>query len=427
MNGQQYTPEQIHQSKERVKEEKLFPFIRSLGINDFVENFDPKEDPMLQKSVLTEAGFADVRQEIRSALILLRDLVEGSSNKEEFKVKAQAKAEEAEGLLEKNLENIAAKTNSFKQPLSELSLYIQNTSLTEIGNLTILALNEKFWENDPDDELFNTVAKEVENRAIQVDQENSIGYVVMPKFANGPLLGRLADVVHRYKTTLISGYRDLPDVKKTLSYINVDQIGGPNAKWGNVMVVSNTAITANGLHLSPASALAGRLHMTKISQPIAGLTHGTLSIDRMRYNVNQDHELPLFKKSGVIPLVGGFKANMAYGNWSAFKGQNDEIRHYAVVRVLNWISRSLRHHLNKCTFELTGEENLKKIKQQVSDFLSQLVRFKIIKSGNIRKFEVQPGMQDVVHIELDITPLYSIRGFAMTIDATNGNSEDELS
>jgi hypothetical protein len=245
----------------------------------------------------------------------------------------------------------------------------------------------------------------------------------MPKFPGKTLLSRLADVVHRSKATLVVGYRDLPNVEDTMNFLEMDKIGGTEAKWGNVVVISNSATTKEGIRLPPVAALAGRLHTNLLSQPVAGLTSGSLAIEGLRYNVNQE-ELTLFKKNGVIPMVTAFNADMGYGTWTAFKGDNIELQHYAVVRVLNWISRSLCHHLNKCTHEIATKKRMDRINTQIVSFLKQLEKYNIIRKGEVSRFQLDEDMPDTVHIDLAIQPLYAIRLFAITIEAKRGSDAE---
>jgi len=421
---------EVKQSLDKVKKDKLFPFVK--GLHKDAKYFDPddsKTDQDVLDSVLTEKEFKSTREELVLVFSLLRDLVAGANNISEFVLNAEQKQQNTEKILNENLDKIAEHTDKLYQPLAELDLYYQNTSLDKLENITLIALNEDLWNDDPDDEIFQAFSGEVGERAKQIDKSNNVGYIVMPKFPGQGLLSRLADVAFRSKATLVVGYRDLPDVESTMDFMERDQIGGTEAKWGNVVIVSNSALTDEGKRLSPAAALGGRMQVNLLSQPVAGLTSGSLVLkDKgLRYNVNQE-ELALFKKNGVVPMVNAFQSDMSYGTWTAFKGDNIELQHYAVVRVLNWISRSLCHHLNKCTHEIATNKRMNRINTQVVSFLKQLEKFNIIRKGEVKTFRLDDKMPDTVYIDLAIQPLYAVRLFAVTIEAKKGaDAEAETS
>lgn len=422
------TPEVIEQSLQRVKEDKLFGFVK--GLNKDAKYFDPdsdKVDSSVFDSYLKESMFQDSRDEMRLTFSLLHDLVSNSKALGEFVAHAEQAKNDAEKLLEENLSKIMEKTEPMYQPLAEMDLYYRNTGLDKIENLTLITMDSGLWEDDPDDEIFKTLYEEIVSRSEEIDKRNSVGYVVMPNFPGKTLLSRLADITYKSKATLVTGYRDLPDVETTMNFLANDKIGGSEPKWGNVIVIGNSATTKEGVRLSPAAALAGRLHVNILSQPVAGLTNGSLAIEGLRYNVSQP-ELKLFKKNGVIPMVTAFDADLGFGTWTAFKGEDIEFQHYSVVRTLNWISRSLCHHLNKCTHEIATTNRMTRINTQVVGFLKQLERHNIIRKGEVARFELDDERPDIVHIDLDITPLYAIRLFALSITAKNGSdADDELS
>lgn len=424
----QRTPEEYRERLERVKTLKLFNFIKGLQKN--AKHLDPDErnvDEDVLYALLNESMFTEDREEILIVLKILRSLLQNSNSMPDFAEKGQKKMESAQEVLDENMQKITSFTEKYYTPLGELDLYYRNTGLDQIDNLTLITLDEKLWNDDPDDEIFQEIYKEVYPRFDDVDKSKSIGYMVMPKFPGKALLDRLADLAYNTKSTLLVGYRDLANVETTLNFLERDGVGGADAKWGNVVVFANTAVTKDGIRLSPVPAIAGKMHITLLAQPVAGLESGTLAIDGLRYNVTQS-ELTLFKKHGVVPLLNAFNADMGYGTWTAFKGENIEVQQYAVVRVLNWLSRSMCHNLNKCTHTIALPEKLGRINQQVADFLKQAEENRIIRKGNVAQFNQDKDMPDKIDIKLDIHPLWAIRLFAMKIEAQKGvNADSELS
>ena len=413
-NNRQRTAEALEASPEKIKSFKLLPFVK--GLHSSAAYLDPETDPDVWESFRYESTSEKDRQELLIALESLRDLLTESTSLADFKIKGAAKAKEAADLLDENVAKITEYTKDITQPLAELDLYYRNTGLDEIDNITLVAIDADRWKDDPDDEIYQQVYQQVNSKYDSVDKKHSVGYIVMPKFPGSALLDRLAGLAHDTKSTLLTSYRDLPDVKTTMKFLENDKVGGTDPKWGNVVVYGNTAVTKEGIRLSPVPAIAGKMHVGIISQPVAGLSNGSLAIEGLRYNVTQT-ELKLFKKNGIVPLLNAFNADMGYGTWTAFKGDNLEVQQYAVVRVLNWISRSLCHNLNKCTHDLATDKKLNKINTQVSDFLEQARKNGIIKKGTVAKFQQDPTMLDKIDIELAIQPLWAIRLFAMAIKA----------
>ncbi len=414
----------VNRNESFVQREKIAGVLTSL--NRDIKYILPESDPIIAQTFLTESSFKASRQELKTALEIFLELLENVEQIESFVQNCEKVAEDAEKYLQENIGKLEPAVLAIHKPIRELDVYYKNTGQEKLEDLTILAFDEKKLENDPDDELFKALDNEVSPRYNAIDKSQSVGYIVCPKFPGSILLSRLADLAYKNKTTFVTAYRDLESVELTMEFLEKDKIGGPELKFGNVVVLGNTIISKEGMNLSPAASFGGKMYVTRMSQPAAGLLHGTMEeVAAIRYNVSVP-ELELFKKNGIVPLANGFKADMTYGTWTTYNGDNDNLKQFAIVRVLNWIDRSICHNLNKYTHILTERRNLAKVNSQVAAFLDQVKANRLIEDGKVTLFEQDRKIPDKINIKFKILPLFAVRLFEIIVDAskeTDASSE----
>ncbi|PHN05109.1 hypothetical protein [Flavilitoribacter nigricans] len=428
MTERKYTVEEGRERLAKVKKHRQFNIIKDLhGQIKFLDPDESKISEAVRNSFIHESNFADSRQEIKLMLIALRDLIKESGSVEEFAAKGQEKVAALIQILKDNEQKILAETAKYEKPLRQLDLFYKNTGQEKLDDLSILVYNENLLKKDPDDELYKALDREVSKRFEAVDQGESVGYIVCPTFPGSELLARFAGLAEKNRTLFVTNYRDdLTSVADTFSFLEMEKIGGPSTEWSHVVVFANTILAKDGMKLSPAAAVGGRMYVTKISQPVAGYMHSSLKgVSELAFNVT-DPEVTLFKGKGIIPLLNAWEQDMPFGMWTTYKGPNEDFQQYAIVRVRDWIARCLNDHLRKCVFNLTEKKVLREINRQVADFLKKISKAGIIEEGSVEFFDRNNASPDRIDIQLAITYLYAIRLFTYKFISSRDRAKEQL-
>jgi hypothetical protein len=402
------------------------------NIDEDLSYFAPEGDEDTKAMFLDEPEFKSKRKNLQDLVSNMIELLSEASSADQAKAKAAAKVKEANTLKKKNLGKIIEEARPLEKSYRELELFFKNGGPNNKEQLTIINMDRSLV-SDSDDETLPTKVRDIlAEPHLRIDQDKVYSMLIIPGFLGERLIQTYADISHDNKVLFLSDYKDLPTVESVLQYRESptgQKIGGSSKSWSHSVIFANWIRMRekyadlgekDSMFGSPAMAVAGKLYATRISQPAAGIQYGELkSSGGLRFEMNQP-QVGLMSKVGLNPMANFYKQDSPWEATTLFDGENLELKHYAVVRTLDWIDKTLKHYLGKYTFELLDNAKRDVIHKRLVRFLDDLAEQKLIQKGQLTKFERNRDRPDRVDIDFKITPLWATRTFVYKIGVNRG-------
>jgi hypothetical protein len=405
-------------------------------IDDDLQYFGPEADEDTRNMFLEEFAFKEKRKELKALVSDLIDLVESSSEAGEIQAKADEKINQVAKLRKKNLATIVEKTRLLEKSFRELDMFYKNAGPNNLKNVTILNV-DRGQIKDPDDaSITNKVMKILSDPHKRIDQDKVYSLMVIPGFLGEKLIETYATIAHENKVLFLTDYKDFPSVESLEKYRESpegEKIGGPQPEWSHAVVFGNwirlrekypDLPEKDGVFGSVAMAIAGKLYVTKISQPAAGVQFGQVkNSSGLRFRPNQ-LEVGMLSKLGINPMADFYQQDSPWEATTLFNGANLELKHYAVVRTIDWIDKSLKHFLGKYTFEQLDLNKANLVHRRLVKFLDDLAENKIIEKGQVTHFARNRDQPDRFDVDIKITPLWATRTIVYKIGVQKGGLID---
>ncbi len=407
-------------------------------IDDDLQYFAPEADEDTRNMFLEETAFKEKRKELKSLVADLVDLVESSTDAGEVQAKTTEKINQVAKLRKKNLAIIIDKTRPLEKSYRELDMFYKNAGPSNLKNVTILNVDRELVKDSDDESITNKVKEILADPHLRIDQDKVYSLMVIPDFLGEKLIQTYATIADDNKVLFLTDYKDLPSVESMVKYRNSpdgEKIGGPQKYWSHAVVFGNwirmrekypDLPEKDGVYGSVAMAIAGKLYATKISQPAAGVQFGEVkNSSGIRFRPNQ-LEVGILSKVGINPMADFYQQDSPWEATSLFNGANLELKHYAVVRTIDWIDKSLKHFLGKYTFELLDRDKANVVHKRLVKFLDDLAENKVIEKGQVTNFARNRDQPDRFDIDFKITPLWATRTFVYKIGVSKDSTESSI-
>jgi len=407
-------------------------------IDDDLQYFAPEADEDTRNMFLEEAAFKEKRKELKSLVADLMELVESSADAGEVQAKASEKKNQIAKLRKKNLAVIVDKTRPLEKSYRELDMFYKNAGPNNLKNVTFLNVDRELVKDSDDESITSKVNEILDDPHLRIDQDKVYSLMVIPDFLGEKLIQTYATIADENKVLFLTDYKDFPSVESMVKYRNSpdgEKIGGPQKYWSHAVVFGNwirmrekypDLPEKDGVFGSVAMAIAGKLYATKISQPAAGVQFGEVkNSSGIRFRPNQ-LEVGMLSKVGINPMADFYQQDSPWEATSLFNGANLELKHYAVVRTIDWIDKSLKHFLGKYTFELLDRDKANVVHKRLVKFLDDLAENKIIEKGQVTNFARNRDQPDRFDIDFKITPLWATRTFVYKIGVSKDATESSI-
>ena len=180
------------------------------------------------------------------------------------------------------------------------------------------------------------------------------------------------------------------------------------------------------VYVPGSAALAGKMYCTKLSQPVAGKTYGSIDeVDTVRFD-QKKAEISELENVGLVPLVGEWGKVMPFSAKTLFTGDNLGMQTYSVVRVFDFIAKVLSDFLNRRAFELWNVKMEKNLRSQIVKFLDGIQGpDKLIEKFQIIRFERDENQKDHIFLDIHITPFFPAKSFLVKLDGYKGDDGEE--
>ena len=446
--AQKHEAVQEHFSQDTLKENlgKLsrfggFSFLESAI--DRVQNLNPDRKARMSIYLKDEDKKEDRRNLLRT-LDLWIDMLEENSTIDEMLSACNAEVNEVSNLLATNQLVAAETVKELERAYREVKSFYDNTGQDKITNISIMNASLE-QVTDLDNPIFiDAVADELKQYYDKLDLRDNYSLLVVPGFlGSNKIVEKWAKIAYSNKVFLFSDFADLEKPDDVIEMFYESNMSGGDGFKSNTSLVCNWLIgrakyaelgEEEDLHISPSSALSGKVYSSLMSQITAGKKYGALDeVDAVVFPLKKS-EISKLEKMGLIPLVNEYKKVMAFSGKSLFNGDNLGLQTYSVVRVFDYVAKVLVDFLNRRAFENWTSKSEKDLRQQMIRFLDSIKGpDRLIEKYSIERFERDPVKKDRIYLDINMIPFFPAKEFVVKLDGTKGeegtswNSEYEMS
>ncbi|HKH60768.1 MAG TPA: hypothetical protein VKA49_08045 [Flavitalea sp.] len=433
--------------KEKSAEESmsLDTSLKSLakaGGFDFLEAIIDGSDSMnpLRKAkrniFLTDASKKEQREQLKKRMKLWIDLLSQNTSVSEMVDKSVERAEISERLLKTNLKKVLTETRQLEQSYRSVHLFYKNTESTKLKNVGIMNAPMKELTNLDEPKFIEYVAGELKSNFDRLDMRQNYSLLVIPGYLkSNTILDKWAKMAYNNKVMLVTDFENVETPDDVLDMFTDANLTGGDPHKANVLMTCNYIVgrgkkTEVGededLYVPGSAALAGKMYCTKLSQPVAGKTYGSIDeIDAVRFDQKKG-EISELENVGLVPLVGEWGRVMPFSAKTLFTGDNLGMQTYSVVRVFDFIAKVISDFLNRRAFELWNVKMEKNLRSQIVKFLDGIQGpDKLIEKFQILRFERDENQKDHIFLDIHITPFFPAKSFLVKLDGYKGDDGEE--
>jgi len=439
---QQFKQEEKAGLKEAPSLEASLQALVKVGGFDFMEaivdgadNLNPVRKAK-RNIFLTDANKKEQRKELKKKMQMWIDLLSENSSVSDMAEKSVEKAETAERLLKGNLKKVLDHTKVLEQSYRSVHLFYKNTESPKLKNVVILnAPMSKLTDLD-EPNFIEYVAAELKNKYDRLDLRQNYSLMVIPGYLkSNTVVDKWAKMAYNNKVMLVTDFENVETPDDVLDLFTDANLTGGDPHKANVLMTCNYIVgrgkktevgEEEDVYVPGSAALAGKMYCTKLSQPVAGKTYGSIDeIDAVRFDQLKG-DISELEAVGLVPLVGEWGRVMPFSAKTLFTGDNIGMQTYSVVRVFDFIAKVLSDFLNRRAFELWNVKMEKNLRSQIVKFLDGIQGpDKLIEKFQIIRFERDEDQKDHIFLDIHITPFFPAKSFLVKLDGYKGDDGEE--
>jgi len=385
---------------------------------------------------LTDSSKKEQRAQLKKKLNLWIDLIAENNSIAEMADKAIQKADISEALLKGNLKKTLDTTRQLEESYRSIHLFYKNTESVKLKNVSIMNAPISELVNLDDPKYISHVAAELKTNFDRLDMRHNYSLMVIPGYLkSNKVLDTWAKMAYNNKVMLITDFENVESPDDLLEMFNDANLTGGDPHKANVMMTCNYIVgrgkktevgETEDVYVPGSAALAGKMYCTKMSQPVAGKTYGSIDeVDAVRFDQKKG-EISMLEDVGLVPLVGEWGRVMPFSAKTLFTGDNLGMKTYSVVRVFDFIAKVLSDFLNRRAFELWTTTMEKNLRGQIAKFLDGIQGpDKLIEKFQILRFEKDENQKDHIFLDIHITPFFPAKSFLVKLDGYKGDDGEE--
>jgi hypothetical protein len=441
-NVQQYKQDEKQELREIPAMETSLNTLAKAGGFDFLEAVVDGADSMnpVRKAkrniFLTDASKKEQRAQLKKKIQLWIDLLSENNSVSEMVDKSVEKAETAERLLKGNLKKVLQSTRGLEQSYRSVHLFYKNTESPKLKNVALMNAPISELTNLDEPKFIEYVAKELKSNYDRLDMRHNYSMMVIPGYLkSNTVLDKWAKMAYNNKVMLVTDFENIETPDDVLDMFTDANLTGGDPHKANVMMTCNYIVgrgkktevgEEEDVYVPGSAALAGKLYCTKLSQPVAGKTYGSIDeVDAVRFD-QKKAEISELENVGLVPLVGEWGKVMPFSAKTLFTGDNLGMQTYSVVRVFDFIAKVLSDFLNRRAFELWNVKMEKNLRSQIVKFLDGIQGpDKLIEKFQILRFERDEDQKDHIFLDIHITPFFPAKSFLVKLDGYKGDDGEE--
>lgn len=440
------TTEYLQKEKLELKElpplEKSVNELAKVGGYDFLEAIVDGSDNLnpLRKAkrniFLTDANKKQQREELKKKMSLWIELLSNSESVSEMVDKSAEKAESAEKLLKSNLKKALEASHELEESYRSVNLFYKNTESSKLKNVVIMNASMEQLTDLDEPRFIEFVGEELKQKYDRLDLRQNYSLLVVPGYLkSGTVVDKWGKMAYANKVMLVTDFANIETPDDVLDLFTDANLTGGDPHKANVMMTCNYIVgrgkktevgEEEDVYVPGSAALAGKMYCTKLSQPVAGKTYGTIDeVDSVRFD-QKKAEISELENVGLVPFVGEWGKVMPFSAKTLFTGDNLGMQTYSVVRVFDFIAKVLSDFLNRRAFELWNAKMEKNLRSQIVKFLDGIQGpDKLIEKFQIIRFERDEDQKDHIFLDIHITPYFPAKSFIVKLDGYKGDDGEE--
>lgn len=280
------------------------------------------------------------------------------------------------------------------------------------------------------------VSEELKQKFDRLDMRQNYSMMVIPGYlGSNKVVDKWAKMAYANKLMLLTDFENVETPDDVLDMFTDANLTGGDAHKANVLMTCNYIVgrgknkevgEEEDIYVPGSAALAGKLYCTKMSQPVAGKTYGTIDeVDAVRFDMKKA-DISELENVGLVPLVGEWGKVMPFSAKTLFTGDNLGMQTYSVVRVFDFIAKVMSDFLNRRAFELWNTKMEGNLRKQIVKFLDGIQGpDKLIEKFQILRFERDEEQKDHIFLDIHITPFFPAKSFLVKLDGYKGDDGEE--
>ena len=343
-------------------EESLTTLAKSGGydfleaIVDGVDNLNPQRKA--KKNIfLTDSNKKAQRAELKKKINMWLELLASSDNVSAMVEKSSERSDIAEKLLKGNLKKVLETTKELEQSYRSVNLFYKNTESAKLKNVSIMnaAMDQLTDLDEP--RFIEHVSEELKQKYDRLDLRQNYSLLVVPGYLkSNKVVDKWAKIAYANKVMMLTDFENVETPDDVLDLFTDANLTGGDAHKANVMMTCNYIVgrgknkdigEEEDIYVPGSAALAGKIYCTKMSQPVAGKTYGTVDeVDAVRFDMKKA-DISELENVGLVPLVGEWGKVMPFSAKTLFTGDNLGMQTYSVVRVFDFIAKVMSDFFDK--------------------------------------------------------------------------------
>lgn len=381
---------------------------------------------------LTESQKKDEREALKKALSLWAEVLESSNEISDMVNTAEKKAEQCQGVLEKNLAKAVEETRNLERSYRNVALFFKNTESDKLKNVSFINCEPDQLKDLDNTRFIDHIGAELKQNFDRLDLRNNYSLLVVPGYlGSNKVVEKWAKMAHENKVMLVTDFEHLDAPDDVMEMFEIANLTGGDKYRSNVMMSCNWLVgrgkfaelgEEEDLYVPPSGALAGSIYKTLMSQVAAGKKHGSINeVDGVKFDLKKS-EIANLEKMGLVPMVKEYGKVMAFSAKTLFNGDNLGLQTYSVVRVFDYVTKVLMDFLNRRAFENFNASTRKDLQGQIVKFLDSITGpGKLIEDFTIRRFEQDPNQKDRIHLDIHMKPYFPAKNFMIKMDGQKGD------
>ena len=410
-----------------------FDFLEA--IVDGADNLNPARKA--KKNIfLTDNNKKGQRAELKKKLNMWVDLLSNSESVSSMVDKSVERSEIAEKLLKGNLRKVLGTTKELEQSYRSVHLFYKNTESAKLKNVSLMnaAMGQLTDLDEP--RFIEHVSEELKQRFDRLDLRQNYSLMVIPGYlGSNKVVDKWGKMAYNNKVMLLTDFENVETPDDVLDMFTDANLTGGDPHKANVMMTCNYIVgrgkntdvgEEEDIYVPGSAALAGKVYCTKMSQPVAGKTYGSIDeVDAVRFDMKKA-EISELENVGLCPLVGEWGKVMPFSAKTLFTGDNLGMQTYSVVRVFDFIAKVMSDFLNRRAFELWNTKMEGNLRKQIVKFLDGIQGAdKLIEKFQIIRFERDEDQKDHIFLDIHITPFFPAKSFLVKLDGYKGDDGEE--
>ena len=405
------------------------------AVVDGADNLNPNRKA--KKNIfLTAGGKKEQRAELKKKIQVWVDLLAGNTSVSDMVDNSNERAQITEKLLKGNLKKALDISKELEQSYRAVNLFYKNTESSKLKNVALMNASMSQLTDLDEPRFIDFVAEELKDKFDRLDLRQNYSLLVIPGYLkSGTVLDKWGKIAYNNKVMLVTDFENVETPDDVLDLFTDANLTGGDPHKANMMMTCNYVVgrgrnkdvgEEEDVYVPGSAALAGKLYCTKMSQPVAGKTYGTIDeIDSVRFDMKKA-EISELENAGLVPLVGEWGKVMPFSAKTLFTGDNLGMQTYSVVRVFDFIAKVISDFLNRRAFELWDTKMEGNLRKQIVKFLDGIQGpEKLIEKFQIIRFERDENQKDHIFLDIHITPFFPAKSFLVKLDGYKGDDGEE--